>query len=109
MVGYSQQEAAEQAIEKVREVLKYPDDLNTKFESFRKKIISDKAAVDAQLKAATQTQLDDCQRGLENLFRVQDDLHKTKNGLEIIYNDGTKSSNMIPNFSRVQRVLDHLH
>ncbi|KAJ3366953.1 SNARE-binding exocyst subunit S6 [Allomyces javanicus] len=97
-------EAAAQALDKLAQLLKYPDDLTSKLDTLRKKTAADKAAVDAQLKAATQGQLDDCQTGLDNLRTVQTELEASRATLETIYRNGDKSMRMIPNFPRVQKV-----
>ncbi|KAJ1515121.1 SNARE-binding exocyst subunit S6 [Coelomomyces lativittatus] len=100
----SREHSKQEAIEKLSLLLKYPDDLDTKLVLLRSKFISEKAAIDAQLKAGMQGQLDDCQLGLDHLSSVRDHMHQTQAHCKTILVNGEKSVNMIPNFSKLQKI-----
>ncbi|ORZ40500.1 exocyst complex component Sec6-domain-containing protein [Catenaria anguillulae PL171] len=97
-------EAATHALERLAVLLRYPDDLASNLDSLRKKTASEKAAVDAQLKAATQSQLNDCQTGLDNLVHVRESLDSGRSMLANVHGNGVKSIGMIPSFARVQKL-----
>ncbi|KAI9221124.1 exocyst complex component Sec6-domain-containing protein [Blastocladiella britannica] len=100
----SSDEAAAHALERLVFLLRYPDDLHAKLDDLRKATAADKAAVDAQLKSATQSQLNDCQTGLDNLSAARSHLDSGRKMLAGVHANGVKSIGMIPSFTRVQRI-----
>lgn len=61
------QEAKAAAVARIAEIFAHPDDLHSNFTSYRKKIISERSLIEAQLKTALESQLQDANRGLDIL------------------------------------------
>ncbi|KAI8849265.1 exocyst complex component Sec6-domain-containing protein [Chytridium lagenaria] len=73
-------EAREAAVFRIQEILKHPDDLVNKLALVRKKLSSERASIDAQLRTAVETQLEEIQHGMDILqFSDQETSHIQKN------------------------------
>ncbi|KAG4097906.1 exocyst complex component Sec6 [Neocallimastix lanati (nom. inval.)] len=96
--------ARQSALKRISEILKHPDDLNTKLSRTRQKIYFEKASIDAQLKSLVQSQLDDSQRGLEILDESKRETATIKNNLEAIDSLCIDSQNMINNFPEIKKL-----
>ncbi|KAL7746700.1 SNARE-binding exocyst subunit S6 [Sorochytrium milnesiophthora] len=107
-VEQDEAQSREIALARLSDVLRHPDDLNTKLEVLRKKIASEKTVIEAQLKAGTQTQLDDCQTGLDNLFKTRDELEQVRKNLKVTDEACAQSKDMIPSFGKI-KLLSKAH
>lgn len=96
--------AVEEARTRLSLLLKYPDDLSGKLDSLRAKFVAEKAAVDAQLKASTQGQLDDCEHGLENMTAVKLSVDTVRKNFTNVVINGDKGVSMIPCFTRIRKL-----
>jgi len=96
--------ARQSALKRISEILKHPDDLNTKLSRTRQKIYFEKASIDAQMKSLVQSQLDDSQRGLEILDESKKETAIIKNNLEAIDTLCIDSQGMINNFSEIKKL-----
>jgi len=97
-------DARQSALKRISEILKHPDDLNTKLSSIRQKIYFEKASIDAQMKSLVQNQLDDSQRGLEILDESKKETAIIKNNLETIDKLCLDSQRMINNFPEIKKL-----
>ncbi|KAI9141084.1 exocyst complex component Sec6-domain-containing protein [Paraphysoderma sedebokerense] len=97
-------EASDLAIARLVDLFKHPDDLNVKLDTLKKKFTEEKNSIDAQLKAGTQTQLDDCQNGLNNLVNTKTELDVIRKNFTTIDSLSKSSLNMIPGFSKIKLV-----
>lgn len=96
--------AKQSALKRISEILKHPDDLNTKLTRTKQKIYIEKASIDAQMKSLVQSQLDDSQRGLEMLDISKKETAVIKNNLESIDSLCIDSQGMIENFEEIKKV-----
>jgi len=96
--------ARQSALKRISEILKHPDDLNTKLARTRQKIYFEKASIDAQMKSLVQSQLDDSQRGLEILDVSKKETAIIKNNLEAIDSLCIDSQGMINNFEEIKKL-----
>lgn len=69
------------AIIKIKELLRHPDDLATKIEIVRKRLQQEQAALEAQLKNSSSSQVDDIQTGIQLLDSVSAQTETLKNRL----------------------------
>ena len=99
-----QSEATDAAIKKISDLLKHPLDLENKFVSLRKKIASESAAIDAQLKAAAESQLDDARKGLEALQTAVKETDKVKSNLKNINTFCSDVQTTIGNYTKIKQV-----
>jgi len=95
-------DARQSALKRISEILKHPDDLNTKLSKTRQKIYFEKASIDAQMKSLVQSQLDDSQRGLEILDESRKETAIIKSNLEAIDTLCIDSQGMINNFQEIK-------
>ncbi|ORX77043.1 exocyst complex component Sec6 [Anaeromyces robustus] len=95
-------DARQSALKRISEILKHPDDLNTKLSKTRQKIYFEKASIDAQMKSLVQSQLDDSQRGLEILDESRKETEIIKSNLEAIDTLCIDSQGMINNFKEIK-------
>lgn len=98
------EDAREIAIAKLAELLKHPDDLNTKVGPLAKKLAKEKASIDAQLNTGVQTQLDNVQEGLETLTISRQNSDKIKDNMQFIDRLCRDSQSMIRDFPRIHKV-----
>ncbi|ORX46377.1 exocyst complex component Sec6 [Piromyces finnis] len=96
--------ARQSALKRISEILKHPDDLNTKLARTRQKIYFEKASIDAQMKSLVQSQLDDSQRGLEILDESKKETAIIKKNLESIDSLCLDSQGMINNFPEIKKL-----
>ncbi|KAK9465042.1 exocyst complex component Sec6-domain-containing protein [Lipomyces arxii] len=96
-------EPTESAVSSLAELLRYPDDLS-KISTIKERLIREKAAVDLELKTATQTQLDVITNGLNNLLdsktlanEVSQELMKT----DLLCR---QAASMVSGFSQINKV-----
>ncbi|KAG2218228.1 hypothetical protein INT45_000770 [Circinella minor] len=98
------EDAKEVAVAKLAELLKHPDDLNTKVGPLARKIAKEKASIDAQLNTGVQTQLDNVQGGLETLASSRDNSEKIKDNMQLIDRLCYDAQSMIKDFPRIKKV-----
>ncbi|ORX93813.1 exocyst complex component Sec6 [Basidiobolus meristosporus CBS 931.73] len=94
----------EAALLRLADLLKHPDDLNTKVPALRKKFALEKATIDAQLKSDVQTQFDSVKVGLEKLLSGQNQMDLVKVDLKSIDQICLDSQNEIKNYPRIQKI-----
>jgi len=98
-------DATEAAIARIIQLLKHPDDLsNGKLASQRRKFAAEKASIDAQLKAAMETQLDDTKRGLDALAAIKQETNRVCKNLADI--DQLCVTSHIQNYNRIRVVCE---
>jgi exocyst complex component 3 len=97
-------EAREAGAFRIQEILRHPDDLVNKFNLVRKKVIAERALIDAQLRTAVESQLDDCELGIKSLENSQELTKQVKSNLSSIDSLWDGTSNTIANYARIKRV-----
>lgn len=98
------EDAREVAVAKLADILKHPDDLNTKVGALTRKIAKEKATIDAQLNTGVQTQLDNVQGGLETLTLSRESSNKIKDNMQLIDRLCREAQSMIGDFPRIAKV-----
>ncbi|KAI9317436.1 exocyst complex component Sec6-domain-containing protein [Dichotomocladium elegans] len=98
------EDAREVAVAKLAEILKHPDDLNTKVGALARKIAKEKAIIDAQLNTGVQTQLDNVQGGLETLAISRESTHKIKDNMQLIDRLCLEAQSLIGDFPRIAKI-----
>ncbi|KAI9492343.1 exocyst complex component Sec6-domain-containing protein [Zychaea mexicana] len=98
------EDAREAAVAKLAELLKHPDDLNTKVGPLARKLAKEKASIDAQLSTGVQTQLDNVQGGLETLSSSRENSDKIKGNMQLIDRLCYDAQSMIKEFPRIKKV-----
>ena len=98
------EDARNAAVAKLAEILKHPDDLNTKSGALTRKIAKEKATIDAQLNTGVQTQLDNVQGGLETLTLSRESSNKIKDNMQLIDRLCREAQSMIGDFPRIAKV-----
>lgn len=101
-------EATEAAVVRIADILRHPDDLTNKLASVRKRFAVERASVDAQLKTAVESQLDDAQRGLDVLSVARHETGKVRTNLSSIDQLCAEAQNTIKNYARIKKVGGHL-
>ncbi|KAJ3413623.1 SNARE-binding exocyst subunit S6 [Chytridiales sp. JEL 0842] len=99
-----EEEARLAAIYRVQELLKHPDDIVNKLGPLRKKFSAERASIEAQLRTAVESQLQDAQRGLDVLAQSQEATRQTKSNLSLIDNLWSGSNNTIKNYARIKKI-----
>ncbi|CAO3591110.1 unnamed protein product [Absidia cylindrospora] len=102
------EDAREVAVAKLSEILKHPDDLNTKIGPLVRKLTKEKASIDAQLNTGVQTQLDYVQQGLETLDISTQSNERVKGNMQRIDKLCGDTHQMIKNFGRINQ-LSQIH
>ncbi|KAJ3284204.1 SNARE-binding exocyst subunit S6 [Borealophlyctis nickersoniae] len=97
-------EATEAAVVRIADILRHPDDLTNKLPSVRKRFAMERASVDAQLKTAVESQLDDAQRGLETLLVAREETARVKTNLSSIDQLCADAQNTIKNYGRIKKI-----
>lgn len=97
------EDAREVAVAKLAELLKHPDDLNTKVGPLARKLAKEKASIDAQLNTGVQTQLDNVQEGLETLTISQKNSNTVKENMRQIDRLCRDAQSMIGDFPRISK------
>ncbi|KAI9030885.1 exocyst complex component Sec6-domain-containing protein [Phycomyces nitens] len=98
------EDAREIALTKLSELLKHPDDLNTKVGPLSRRLAKEKASIDAQLSTGVQTQLDNVQEGLETLSVSSQNNEKVKANMRRIDKLCRDAQSMIQDFPRINKV-----
>ncbi|KAI8138276.1 exocyst complex component Sec6-domain-containing protein [Fennellomyces sp. T-0311] len=98
------EDAREAAVAKLAELLKHPDDLNTKVGPLARKLAKEKASIDAQLNTGVQTQLDNVQEGLETLSSSRENSNKIKDNMQLIDRLCYDAQSMIKDFPRIKKI-----
>lgn len=98
------EDARETAILKLSELLKHPDDLNTKVGPLTRKLAKEKASIDAQLNTGVQSQLDHVQQGLETLTISSRNIDRVKANMRNIDKLCYDAQSMIKDFPRINMV-----
>lgn len=98
------EDAREVAVAKLAEILKHPDDLNTKIGPLIRKLTKEKASIDAQLNTGVQTQLDYVQQGLETLNVSTQSNIRVKGNMQRIDKLCGDTRHMIKDFDRINQV-----
>ncbi|KAI8073404.1 exocyst complex component Sec6-domain-containing protein [Gilbertella persicaria] len=103
-------DAKELAINKLAELLKHPDDLNTKLAPLTRKLAKEKASIDAQLNTGVQSQLDHVQEGLETLTISSRNINRVKDNMRNIDKLCYDAQSMIKDFPRINMISQvHQH
>ncbi|KAI8816506.1 exocyst complex component Sec6-domain-containing protein [Fimicolochytrium jonesii] len=97
-------DATETAVFRIADLLRHPDDLTNKLSSIRKRFNLERASIDAQLKTAVESQLDDAQRGLDNLAFTYAENEKVRGNLKSIDERCTAAQNTIRNYARIKKI-----
>ncbi|KND01143.1 SNARE-binding exocyst subunit SEC6 [Spizellomyces punctatus DAOM BR117] len=97
-------DATETAVFRLADILRHPDDLTNKLVSVRKRFALERATIDAQLKTAVESQLDDAQRGLDTLSSSKDETERIKTNLSNIDQLCAAAQNTIRNYGRIKRI-----
>ncbi|KAI8367887.1 exocyst complex component Sec6-domain-containing protein [Choanephora cucurbitarum] len=98
------EDAREIAITKLSELLKHPDDLNTKLGPLIRKLAKEKASIDAQLNTGVQSQLDHVQEGLETLTISSRNINRVKENMRTIDKLCYDAQSMIQDFPRINMI-----
>lgn len=99
------EDAREVAINKLSELLKHPDDLNSKVGPLTRKLAKEKASIDAQLNSGVQSQLDHVQEGLETLTISSRNINRVKENMRNIDKLCYDAQSMIKDFPRINMVI----
>lgn len=95
------EDAREAAVNKLAELLKHPDDLNSKLITLIRKLTKEKATIDAQLNTGVQSQLDHVQEGLETLTISSRNISRVKENMRCIDTLCYDAQSMIKDFPRI--------
>ncbi|KAI8377011.1 exocyst complex component Sec6-domain-containing protein [Blakeslea trispora] len=98
------EDAREIAIAKLSDLLKHPDDLNTKLGPLTRKLAREKASIDAQLNTGVQSQLDHVQEGLETLTISSRNINRVKENMRTIDKLCYDAQSMIQDFPRINMI-----
>ncbi|KAI9333387.1 exocyst complex component Sec6-domain-containing protein [Pilaira anomala] len=98
------EDARELAITKLSELLKHPDDLNSKVGPLTRKLAKEKASIDAQLNSGVQSQLDHVQEGLETLTISSRNINRVKENMRNIDKLCYDAQSMITDFPRINMI-----
>ncbi|KAJ3103186.1 SNARE-binding exocyst subunit S6 [Phlyctochytrium planicorne] len=97
-------EAREAAVFRIQEILKHPDDLVNKLSLVRKKLSAERALIDAQLRTAVETQLEEIQHGMDVLHFSGQETAQVQNNLSSIDGLWATSKNNISNYARIKKI-----
>ena len=97
-------DATDAAIQRISELLKHPDDLNTKLSLLRKKFAAEKSSIDAQLKSLAESQMDNCENGLSSLQFSRDETSTIKKNMMSIDGMCGDAKKAISNYSKIKKV-----
>lgn len=98
------EDAREVAVAKLAELLKHPDDLNSKVGPLARKLAKEKASIDAQLNTGVQTQLDNVQEGLQTLASSRQNSDKIKANMQLIDRLCYEAQSKVKDFPRINKV-----
>ncbi|KAJ3014877.1 SNARE-binding exocyst subunit S6 [Thoreauomyces humboldtii] len=97
-------DATETAVFRIADILRHPDDLTNKLATVRKRFAAERASIDAQLKTAVESQLDDAQRGLDTLSQTKAETQKIRGNLAAVDEKCTAAQNTIRNYERIKKI-----
>lgn len=92
------------AVQRIADIFTHPDDLHSKFIGIRKKIVAERSLIEAQLKTALDSQLEDANRGLDILSRSQQESEIVKNNLLSIQTLLNDAHHSIDNYAKIMQV-----
>ncbi|CAO3693544.1 unnamed protein product [Rhizopus microsporus] len=98
------EDAREAAVNKLAELLKHPDDLNSKLITLIRKLTKEKAIIDAQLNTGVQSQLDHVQESLETLTISSRNINRVKENMRCIDTLCYDAQSMIKDFPRINMI-----
>ncbi|CAB4432178.1 unnamed protein product [Rhizophagus irregularis] len=99
----SSSDAVDAAIARVAELLRSPDDL-VKTSLLRKRLVIEKATIDAQLKTGVKAQLDTTQDGIDTLTSSRKQMAIIKDNMQAIDRLCSEAQNMIQHFPRINKI-----
>ncbi|KAL1918226.1 uncharacterized protein VTP21DRAFT_3492 [Calcarisporiella thermophila] len=97
-------EATEAAANRLAELLRHPDDLNTKLTALRSRFAKEKVSIDAQLKAGVQSHVDSTQKSLEVLDTSSDQMRKIRKNMQMIDRICVETQRMIKNYPQINQI-----
>ncbi|KAJ3162239.1 SNARE-binding exocyst subunit S6 [Geranomyces variabilis] len=97
-------DATETAVFRIADILRHPDDLTNKLATVRKRFALERASIDAQLKTAVESQLDDAQRGLDTLAMTKGETLRIRSNLTAVDERCTAAQNTIRNYARIKKI-----
>ncbi|KAI8910000.1 exocyst complex component Sec6-domain-containing protein [Powellomyces hirtus] len=97
-------DATETAVFRIADILRHPDDLTNKLATVRKRFAVERASIDAQLKTAVESQLDDAQRGLDTLAVTKGETLRIRSNLSAVDERCTAAQNTIKNYARIKKI-----
>ena len=97
-------EAREAALARISDILSHPEDLFVKFAALKAKTLLERASIEAQLKTALESQLDDAQRGLDTLLYCRNEVDFVKGNLSTIQDLLNDAHHSIDNYSKIMQV-----
>ncbi|KAI8975188.1 exocyst complex component Sec6-domain-containing protein [Mycotypha africana] len=98
------EDARENALSKLAELLKHPDDLNSKLGPLTRKLTKEKASIDAQLNTGVQSQLDHVQESLDTLSMSNRNIDRVKENMRTIDKLCYDAQSMIKDFPRINMI-----
>ncbi|CAG8646818.1 1778_t:CDS:2 [Acaulospora morrowiae] len=104
----SSSDAVDAANSRVAELLRSPDDL-VKTSLLRKRLATEKATIDAQLKTGVKVQLDNTQEGIETLTTSVQQMLLIKENMQAIDRLCSEAQGMIKHFPRINKVISQIH
>ncbi|KAJ3190257.1 SNARE-binding exocyst subunit S6 [Gaertneriomyces sp. JEL0708] len=97
-------DATETAIFRIADVLRHPDDLTNKLAYVRKRFALERASIEAQLKTAVESQLDDAQRGLDTLVHSKQETARIRENLSNVDQLCAGTQNTVRNYARIKKI-----
>ena len=97
-------DAQEAAIARLRQLLRHPDDLLVKVRQLRRKLGSERSAIDAQLSAAKQAQLDEWGNAMRTVTVTERHVVDMQTRLEGVEKLGRDTKSIIPNYTAIREV-----
>ncbi|KAI9034366.1 exocyst complex component Sec6-domain-containing protein [Hyaloraphidium curvatum] len=95
-------DAHEAAAQQISERFKHGD--FDRLLAFKRKLVAEKASIDAQLKTAVQTQVDDAVRALALLSTTRDDMDAIGRNLETVDRLSNDAQTMVQNYPKIKKI-----
>ncbi|KAI9228932.1 MAG: exocyst complex component Sec6-domain-containing protein [Piptocephalis tieghemiana] len=96
------------AVARLKELLRYPEDLETKLDLVRKRLQAEQGTAEAQLKTSAQTQYTEIRRGLDELEGVTIQTDTLRNRLRGIYQLRAEAGELQEHYGTIAQI-SHLH
>lgn len=96
-------DAHEVAAAQIAQRFRSPQDF-ARLMQLRRQIMAEKASVDAQLKAAVQSQVDDAERALAKLSTTRDDADSIAKNLETVDRLSSEAQSMVSNYPKIKKI-----